>query len=575
VAGKDESEEIPAAVKEFLQLHQRTELQEYDLLRRPTLPVKLTRLLPEWERARYVILALPIQVFSQEEVSATFLEVIRHSLDVTDVILLVNDADLSNLWRLFQLLEKQNLQGRVISAFDKAGLPRLREAPGGAPAGPQGVIHIIPLSVDSYWVRDYGPVFATVKSNRLCILDSIYRDVRAEPSSQGWDSLLAGNINKRLKDDQVPTVLASLLATRHLEGPITLVRPPLQLWGGDLFSDGTGNGFTSSNTVTMNGGEEALVNATLREYYGLNRVTYLEPLPGSTIKHVDMFFRPADQNTFVLAQYPAAVPASVPVHDYLHKEVHATLERNAKILEKQFPGSKLIRVPMPPLSFIQDRHDMVRSSLDALSSIALSPADWLLQGELSGHMAGNYEDFVIDFALVYSRSNTKDVKPAGARSVQMLGQVSKWREAKGVPAEDVDQAENKIKFLGKSIKDLDEKRRKSGLSLQERRTLKNKTEEYKARLDELFLRCKYKSYLNAVHIKGRFKEKVLVPSYRAHRDMEMAVKREYQRAYPKAEIVFISADKLSEQYGALHCMTCVVPELPATSATLPPKQNIR
>src|SRR5207247_82596 len=100
------------------------------------------------------------------------------------------------------------------------------------------------------------PVFAVTSADRLCVLDSMYREIRTEPKSLTLFTLGPPGRAKRVHDDQVPTVLAPQLGRRYLEQPITVVRPPLQMWGGDLFTDGAGNGFTSTNTLVMNGGDE-------------------------------------------------------------------------------------------------------------------------------------------------------------------------------------------------------------------------------------------------------------------------------------------------------------------------------
>ena len=79
------------------------------------------------------------------------------------------------------------------------------------------------------------------------------------------------------------------------------------------------------------------------------------------------------------------------------------------------------------------------------------------------------------------------------------------------------------------------------------------------------LRPYYHTYLNALHLKGDGREKVLVPGYRNYKKLEPEVRTQFQQAYPKAEIVFIPSDTLIRQLGAVHCMTCVLPD-PAPAA---------
>jgi agmatine/peptidylarginine deiminase len=91
--------------------------------------------------------------------------------------------------------------------------------------------------------------------------------------------------------------------------------------------------------------------------------------------------------------------------------------------------------------------------------------------------------------------------------------------------------------------------------------------ERKLKLDELRPASTYYTYLNAIHLKGEGSERLFVPSFRRHRRFEAEVRDAYQRAYPTAEIVFIPADTLIEQFGALHCISCVIPNLQSASAT--------
>jgi agmatine/peptidylarginine deiminase len=550
---------LSPVVERFLRLHQ-SEVKEYDLLRLPTPPIRLRRVIPEWQRARYLVIAISGDVFRHSEMSKAFLEIIRNAIDVTDVLVLVHEQRLGNLRRLVRLLESAHLADRVVSG--SVGMAARTDAGSGRLF--RGSVHVIPLAVDTIWVRDYGPVFGETESGRLCVLDAIYRDVRnehAEPprvvvAREGEDQAQArraNNEDKRLKDDQVPTVLAALLAGHHLEGPVPVVRPPLQLWGGDLFADGRGNGFTSTNTLVMNGGVREEMTAVLHAYYGLSRVTYLEPLPGDTIKHVDMFFRPADANTFLLAEYPADVAASHPVVNFLHKEAHAALERDAALLRKEFPRAKIIRVPMPPLQFRRDHREMVQSSLSVLENVRLDPADWLLQGQAAGDApAGTFEDFAVEFAYQVADTSPNSARPS--RAEHMRQQTARWKGRAGRP-DDVTEMVREAWEIRKQM----QKAPKNSI---ERTVLKYKLDEVEG---EFGLDAKYRTYLNSLHLKGVSREKVLVPSYRRTRHLEPAVQKAYQEAYPAAEIVFIPADELSERDGAIHCVTCVVPDLTPVS----------
>jgi agmatine/peptidylarginine deiminase len=535
-------------------------LDEFGLFRAATPPVKLARVLPEWERARYLILALP-EVVSLDPrngpaFEATFLNVIREAVEVTDVLVLLDSARPRYLRRFVRLLGEQGLGDRLAPAFE----------PAGRADGPPRV-HIVPVATDSYWVRDFGPLFATAEDGRLCVLDTMYRDIRGEERRREQVSLIAlggislGGANPGIRndDDRVPTLLAPTLSSRLVREPVRVIRPPLQLWGGDFYTDGAGTGFTSTNTLEMNGGDEVWVNRLFREYFGVKRMVYLEPLPGNTIKHVDMFFRPAGPKTFLLADYPADVPASSPYYDHLHRETRAVLDRNAEILRAAYPGAQLIRVPMPPLEFKADRLDMRRASIQYLQKARVSLDDF------------DSDDEFIEAALRRAIANGKG-DAARPQATAMLRLVADWREEVAPRKEDEFELGQQLTLVRENIRQLEvltELRRDGSVSSADAVRLRILRADQKAleqkldalRADGVFeSRALYHTYLNAVHLRGATAEKVLVPAYYQYRKMEPAVREQFQRAYPNADVAFVNADLLVRQLGALHCMTCVVPD---------------
>lgn len=186
--------------------------------------------------------------------------------------------------------------------------------------------------LDSKWIRDYGPEFARDKNGRLIILDSRY-EIYATPgnkiesylkliSSMPGDQsskkqkdefqqkameVIQKMSHNRLQDDATPSLLALRLRERDkgrlLPYPINVIRPPLKLDGGDFLSNGQGIGFTSTNTLVENGGDVSSLNIVFEKYFGLKDVVYLTPLPGSAIKHIDMFFQIVSTDTYLLATF--------------------------------------------------------------------------------------------------------------------------------------------------------------------------------------------------------------------------------------------------------------------------------
>jgi agmatine/peptidylarginine deiminase len=69
----------------------------------------------------------------------------------------------------------------------------------------------------------------------------------------------------------------------------------------------------------------------------------------------------------------------------------------------------------------------------------------------------------------------------------------------------------------------------------------------------------YRSFLNSVFINGETASAVLVPRFTGFEAMEPAVEKAYRRAYPGADVRFINADVMAEEFGGIHCVTVTLP----------------
>jgi agmatine/peptidylarginine deiminase len=151
---------------------------------------------------------------------------------------------------------------------------------------------------------------------------------------------------------------------------VPTLRPPLALAGGNFASDGAGRCFTSTRAIVANGGERDRLNATLRLYLGCERVVYLEPLPGPTTKHIDMFFRVARPGVVLLAEYEAP-PNRHTAAGHLQARARAVMERNAEIQRHAAANDgvelEIIRVPTPPITPLDQapfQSDEARAALE-------------------------------------------------------------------------------------------------------------------------------------------------------------------------------------------------------------------
>lgn len=69
-----------------------------------------------------------------------------------------------------------------------------------------------------------------------------------------------------------------------------------------------------------------------------------------------------------------------------------------------------------------------------------------------------------------------------------------------------------------------------------------------------------RSFLNSIVLNGiEGRSAVLVPTFTGLENIEGAVHRAYSRAMPHAQIHFVSADAVADEFGGIHCVTIAVP----------------
>lgn len=558
----------------------------------PTAPRALDHVCPEWEKCAYLVLALSSDCLERPNIAEFYRNLIRAAAKYTEVVLLFNDSDLQETTSF-------------IAAFDNepAIRPRLK---------------LLPSRIDTKWVRDYGPVCAVDRQGRLCMLDARYRDVREEERMQrGLNSSLAamrlrgdrsgaGVLESRATEDigGEPTVVAMLsdiikaqitrneddaapiyfaqLLMREGEDAVSIIRPPVQLWGGDFYTDGNGNSFTSTNTLLMNGGSRDMLEQIFKQYYGTKTVTYLEPLPGQTIKHIDMFFKVADANTFLLAQYRPSEGDLPPYKKFIEREIREVLDRNYALLSKRFPQKRIIRVPMPaltlqlpPSTVSEMKLSLFREYLEEDEN--QSPLQMLLK-----RLSKSREETEPQEAEANEDGREEKEIPADqndAQAVQSDDKPSEELKPDDAPTDDLRQ---KLLIRAIALGSVEAAITEAALEKYRKTALEDKDDPraedelfhklFRRRMDmplEQFVEERpkdaqwvYRTYLNSVHIHGDRGDAVLVPRYAGLKEVEPWVQNAYEQAYPGAKIEFIASDEVIGEYGAIHCVTCTVPRIP-------------
>ncbi len=487
---------------------------EQTLFFAPTAPPDGPDLVPAWEPVSSLAVALPLQgVFARPGMDEFMIDLIAAAARWTDVVVLHDEEQLQTVSRVIA----------AVSRRDAALLERL---------------HFVPARVGTVWLRDYGPVFARDAQGRLCLLDSVYKDARfesrvlVERQTQGADGpayrKMAADLAKRRKDDTAPVYLAQHL--RQTGRPdARIVRPPAQVWGGDLATDGQGNLFISTETLIMHGGKRDDLDAILKKYYGAKSVTYLEPLPGPTVKHLDMFFTVVSEDTFFLASYDAPYLGAGVYGQYLNDEIVRVLKRNEDRLRAKFPDRQIVRLPMPPVVFAT-REEVVKDFRDLWYTTKLLKETPALREHLARAQDPNERaelERKITRRAVEQFSKEFSVEPGSEQEEQLVDQLI---------------------------------RENSNTTLEE--AIQNYTPQVVI----------YKTYLNSVHLPGPGASSgsagaVLVPRYSPDArssaeelaEMEAQVQAVYEAALPGVEVIFINCDTVIQLSGALHCVTVTVP----------------
>jgi agmatine/peptidylarginine deiminase len=517
-------------IEKLIQQQSETELNEYKVFKAPSYPEEISRIMPEWEQTQCLVLALPYNdVFSNEAMTDYFMEIIDNTIHYTDVLVLVDEEELGSLKELIVNLEERGLDKYV----QNKDHPK---------------IEIMTVRLDSKWIRDFGPIFALKKDGTLCLLDAIYEDVRDKPIKNEANLISAlrdslGIETTRNEDDVISVYIANYLypSFEKLHKVLKPVRPPFQLQGGDFQTDGKGNIFCSNETLIMNGGSREDVELIFKYYYGMKDITYLYPLPGQTIKHIDMFFKVIDESTIVLGEYKTDTTAreeeentsmldeyetdTTAIEDYgyeyeyktvydkyLQDEAQRVLEQNYSLIKQKFPHKKIIRMPMAPIEI------EVRPEYIALAKKLYYKNYLKTKGRL-----------------------TPELDRADLESLQEAVVTEHRRELMSRGRKPADLASDYVIRL---------------------------LLDFQVTYLELILKEEpdaclyiYRTYLNSTYINGERGKVLLVPSYEDCQTMEERVREIYERVYPNTDIVFINSDEIIKQYGTIHCVTSAIPKL--------------
>jgi agmatine/peptidylarginine deiminase len=250
---------------------------------------------------------------------------------------------------------------------------------------------------DSSWIRDYGPQLKPGPNGSFVLVDSKYKDIRAEMETersrkrinvarqnlittfskknpgvilgtapikvpaveltdlkdrlyilQQWDDILVnGKLNDRNDDDYSPFEIMQAVTG---SAEISVERPELYLDGGNLLRLTDGRLITTKELFLRNRDKENVLTDQLKKHFSVKDVVYLDPLPGKVIRHVDMFLLPAAGKRVWLASYEGMA-------------AEAMQKNKARLVQL---GYQVIDVPsLPPQ--VQNNKDYYPTLLNALT----------------------------------------------------------------------------------------------------------------------------------------------------------------------------------------------------------------
>lgn len=408
-------------------------------------------------------------LFSELSHAHTFVQLVKSLAPHTKVLILLEGRLL--------------LQGRGLnedSLYD--GIAYIKNYPGGGELLNSKNVQFVQIGVSSKWVRDYGPVFIRSGDGQIFCVDSRYDSNRAslEEKRRAADQRLQNELLKgilqalnkndpgagpapaersdkddRLYDDVSPSLLAARLRQRSDNGlrpyPLNVVRPPIALDGGDFFTDGNGLGFTSTATLQLNGGSQEQLNQVFKEYFGVKDVVYLNPLPGHTVQHIDMFFKVVSPEILLLGKFDDNGRDAQDVA--LQAEARRVLSYNLTVLKNFYEGRRvkvnvvsaetdpllknavnIVLVPMPNLR---------RPSREGLAALDREQAALTKQYEeqTKGADAALRRSNALDGALASVQENVKEMSDAAAKlqssSAAKLVDLGRLRERAAGAASDL------------------------------------------------------------------------------------------------------------------------------------------
>lgn len=458
----------------------------------PTPSRSIEYLCPEWEPSRMALLGVPLRgTLGGPDVMKFMMEFLECTVPHIEVGILYDRDEAKFLGRFIHEIEKNP---ELAIRMDR--------------------IHFIESRVQSYWIRDHGPLFGRTTDGELAILDSIYRLLDVE-SVYDPSRLEAFSFAKQrdYSNDLTPQFIANFLRS-DFEYESILVRPPLHLHGGDFAVTERGDVFVSEDTITENGGDLEAIGSVFRQYFAAKDIHILSGPIGNSAKHLDLLFKVAAPKVILASRPPPPPVQGDSYNRKLLEQIANRLANNLDYLRRYLPDHKVVELPMP--SMLSSRK---KERLSALRHEVLNAVCKRLN---------------LDLRLVMNG----DPNAHSALALEML--VATGSDIDLQVEADLETASRT--FLGVGVDEYIE-------------TFVDHTAIYRSYTNSLILT---NASLETLILLPRFipQPGEVKETYEAY---EREVETVYRELYPKSELKWIESDMLTSLGGSIHCASIGVP----------------
>jgi len=462
-------------------------------------PLKLARLANEWEPQEALLLSISFpESMGNYDIARYQIQLLEVAHQYMDIYVFCEEEE-ERAFAFFLSLLKQHPQADSILAKT----------------------HFIDSRPLLRWIRDYGPIWGFNRDNELVGIDFVYRqplkelEVETLKGDDAYRDFLA------LQGDAMPADVVSTLQSEY-DTPIRIVRPPLSMDGGDFVSDGRGNAFVSTNTLTRNGGNKEEVQKLFQQYFGIKKLHVLNALPGATVRHLDMIFKFVDYETVLLPEYHEYSGDLInPYRIELSRKIRKTIEKNELYLRKHFPNYRILKVPMPPL-LLSPRNDVITEAKQEFIKVVALERELLSRDKIENLTSADLVELEKQVIALIQREtpNANFKTPEGFNAI--------LRDYGQMPLETI------VDLHAEPV-------------------------------------TRYRSYINSLFVNSKEgKQAFILPRFSSTDTAEAArlkaweatTEKVYREAWPNAAIHWINCDSMVSDMGFVHCSTLTVPSAP-------------